>query len=526
MKIYKRMKKNIIQILTLTILGIFLYSCQDEHHHEEETLANENFHEDMIKLGKQLENPYSVSNMQKALNNLKKSNLQAKTSETEIAVIATHLYVKFKPKNEDELGVLKRDSTLVLYPYPLDFEIDEEGDFYRDPEVPEGQPTYQYCAIEVGKQLPDGVEHEILEELFIPDEEKDAEDLHAKNYGSNEIITNLVNESLRITGNLEEEDKEEKGKSSLHYRRSKWRPAGRITVTDDNLGRIGIAGLKVRARRWFTTHVGFTNGSGYFSCDGRFRGKARYKLDWERYHFALRKGGFSSAQKTGPKGRKKYWDWHITDGEHKYYATIFRAAYHYYYQNIQGLRRPPLNSAWRTQLRIGAFTQTKDDKLGTHSNVWRAFGISTPIKIYAYARESQQIYATTIHELVHASHWNIDRSVFNDTDTKVKESWARGVQWVLTRMKYPNYLGRERSTGDYTLVVSDMIDNDFITTAPRTNRGFYRDFNDQVSGYTIKQIEDALVGQKSWNDWRDKIISKHYNTTEENLTRLFEAYEE
>lgn len=303
MKDHKFIKKNILQILTLTLIGIFLYSCQNEHYHEEEILSNENFQEDMIKLGKQLENPYSVSNMQKALSNLKKSNLQAKTSETEIEVIATHLYIKFKPKDEDELGILKRDSTLVLYPYPLDFEIDEEGDFYRDPEVPDGQPTYQYCAIEIEKQLPDGVEAEIIEELFIPDE--DIEDLHGKNYGFNEIIENLVDESLRITGNLEEEDKEEKGKSNLYYRRSKWRPAGRITVEDDNLGKIGIAGLKVRARRWFTTHIGFTNGGGYFSCDGRFRGKARYKLDWERHHFALRKGGFSSAQKTGPRGKKR-----------------------------------------------------------------------------------------------------------------------------------------------------------------------------------------------------------------------------
>lgn len=119
----------------------------------------------------------------------------------------------------------------------------------------------------------------------------------------------------------------------------------------------------------------------------------------------------------------------------------------------------------------------------------------------------------------------MDRSVFNNTKTKVKESWARGVEWVLTRMKYPNYLGRARSTGDYTLVVSDMIDNDFNTSLPNNNQGYHRDARDQVSGYTIKQIEDALVGQKSWNDWRDKIISKHYNTTEGNLTRLFEAYE-
>jgi hypothetical protein len=89
---------------------------------------------------------------------------------------------------------------------------------------------------------------------------------------------------------------------------------------------------------------------------------------------------------------------------------------------------------------------------------------------------------------------------------------------------YPDYLGGQRSTGDYTLVVSDIIDDDFITTQPN-NKGYYNDSRDQVSGYTIKQIEDALKGQKTWNNWRDNIINKYTNLTENNLIRLFRAYE-
>jgi hypothetical protein len=105
----------------------------------------------------------------------------------------------------------------------------------------------------------------------------------------------------------------------------------------------------------------------------------------------------------------------------------------------------------------------------------------------------------------------MDRSDFNGTKTKVKESWARGVQWELSKTSYLNYLGRERSTGDYTLVVSDMIDDDFETPLPNTNQGYYRDPRDQVSGYTIKQIEDALKGQKTWNNWRDNMPTLRTN---------------
>lgn len=139
--------------------------------------------------------------MRRALANLKESSAnKGKSSVDEIDITTTHLYVKFKPKTEEELSILKRDSSLILYPYPLDYEIEENGDTYKDPDVPDGQPTYQYCAVKVDKKLPDGVENEILEELFIPDEDSDD-----KVGGKSKIYKNadaLVDEALRITNNL------------------------------------------------------------------------------------------------------------------------------------------------------------------------------------------------------------------------------------------------------------------------------------------------------------------------------------
>ncbi|MCD8445639.1 hypothetical protein [Tenacibaculum finnmarkense] len=511
------MKKHSLRFLTLTLIGTMLFSCQKEDEIIEQTPKSQYPMEGMMKLGEQLENPYSVENMRKALDNLKKSNVSAKTSEGEIEITTTHLYIKFKPKNEEELSILKRDSTLVLYTYPLDYEIEGNGDFYIDPEIPEGQPTYQYCAIKIDKKLPNGVENEILEELFIPDEDKDVENGASKKSISSGMIDTLVDEALLITGNLEEE---ENNLASKSWRRSKWRPSGKITMNDDNLGNIGIEGLKIRARRWFTTHRGFTNTRGEFSCDGRFRGKARYRLDWERHHFALRSGGFSSAEKRGPRGRKKSWNWHITSGKHKYYATIFRAAYHYYYKDIKGLRRPKLNSLWHSQLRIGAFTQDNGDTGGVHQNTNHFGGLVTGIKIYQYDKDSDDVYATTIHELTHSSHFEMNGSnvyEFNKTDIKVKESWARGVQWVLTRMVYPNYEGGSTSS-NYTQVVVDMIDSNYSSLAKNLNNGLW---NDNVTGYTIRQIEDALEEQENWGDWRDNINKKYKNETENHLDALF-----
>jgi hypothetical protein len=44
---------------------------------------------------------------------------------------------------------------------------------------------------------------------------------------------------------------------------------------------------------------------------------------------------------------------------------------------------------------------------------------------------------------------------------------------------------------------------------------------DQVSGYTIRQIEDALLGERQWQNWRLKIQNSYTNATENNLESLF-----
>ena len=49
---------------------------------------------------------------------------------------------------------------------------------------------------------------------------------------------------------------------------------------------------------------------------------------------------------------------------------------------------------------------------------------------------------------------------------------------------------------------------------------------DSISGYTVRQIEDALGGISSWEGWRDEIYFKYiYNPSREHLELLFDAYE-
>lgn len=470
-------------------------------------------------LGEKLDNPYSLRNMRKALNNLLPST-RAGVEETDIE--PTHLYVKFKPKNDEELSVLKSDSTLILYAYPLDYDIEQYGE-YHDPEVPEDQPTYQYASVTVDKVLPQGVDYEILEELFIPDEDKEDEEddteeivtRSGKTMGSF-FVDQLVDQALKITGNEEEEVIATRG-------RSKWRPAGRIMMQKDNGGGyFGFEGVKVRARRWFTTHTGITDANGYYSCDGRFKRPANYSFKWERYDFEIRNGAFKQPVADGPK-QKGDWNVYLTKslGKPYYYSIIFRAAYHYYYKNIQGLRRPPQNAVFKTQLKIRAHYKEDPDKNGQTAE-WRRFlGLGSAVHIFNPSHTPMEIYATTIHELAHTSHWNMGRFDFNRTDDKVKESWATGVQLVLTKMTYPAYKGKTKIMPKYTNVVMDLIDdqsNDGNVNGKNSKEG------DKVSGYTIRQIEDKLNGARSWNAWRDK-LKQINNSTKNGIDALFKVWE-
>lgn len=500
----------------LVVLVMVSFSCQQQalHIEDETPVLSEQDMVGMTKLGKQLENPYTVANMRKALENLRTSDSKWKTNAQEVEIFTSHLYLQFKPKNEEEEDILQYDSTLILYDYPLDFEIDEPEDFYHDPHIPLDQPTYKYAAVEVDQVLPDGVESEVLAELYIPvdDSDETSENTQAK-IADLDFAHALEDEALRITDNLEESDQKNK-ETTMQAGRRKWRPAGRIRVKDTSKNKyVGVEGAIVRARRWFTTRKGRVNAAGYFSCNGRFRRKANYSIVWERYDFKIRKSWLGGAKLDGPK-KKGDWNKDIDGGAQAHYATIFRASYHYYHKNIKGLRRPPQNGFFKTQVKIRAYLQEtgncgKNSSLGCFSTGWRALGAWNPIKIYSYGRPTKDTYATTIHELAHASHWKMDNKAFRNSSTIVAESWARGVQWELTRMIYSNY--KPYYFSDYTGVVEDMIDG---------ISGY-----DQVSGYTIRQLEDALRERETWDDWKTNIKNKYNNATENNLESLFNYWD-
>ena len=522
-----------MKILGIVLLiSLVIFSCKKENINQLDTknkISDDNIiNEQMTQLIRKLDNPYSVSNMKNALDSIQRSNKRFTTDELEI--VTTHLYLKFKPKNNNELEILKDDSSLILYSYPLDYDI-TLGTYYHDPSIPDSLPTYQYCSVPVDKKIPSGIEYELLDELFIPDENKDGINLN-KTKSNDDLVSRLVEESFRLTGNLDSNTLDRKVKAS------NWRPAGKIRFWDDvtNNWR-GVEGVIVKARNWFTTHQGIVDANGNYSCDGTFKGDANYSLDWERYDFALREAWLDGANINGPK-KKGNWDNDFTSGKNFFHAKVFLWAYRYYHLDIDGLKRPPKNAILKTQMHIRCYDE---NGVSNFKKERRFMGLGSAIKIYSketsldgsvtYAN-SERLLNVVSHELAHASHWELRKNKWNNnkTEDKLIESWAMGVAWKLTRKVYFNHnhyafmtfddmKNDEFGKNQYTPIIIDLLDN--------LNQGGCCSKTlpiDEISGYTIKNIEDVLKDCETLSDLKDQLKNKYQIINQSKLDYFFNQY--
>ena len=526
-----------------------LLSCQKDavsSWSEPSSTSSQIITDGMTVLGQQLENPYSVENMRKALGNLSPTT---RSGITDMDIQPTHYYVKFHPRTTEELDLLVQDSTIIWYDIPLDYEIEEYGSYYHDPSIPDSLPTFQYASIEVAKWpavSTIGVDYKILSELFIPDEDKDEEEgeeviTRSGTKWSEALTDALVEESLRMTGNEDEGELEPQTRG-----RSKWRPAGRITAYDNIVGgAIPLHYVRVRARRWFTTHIGYTNADGYYSCNGRFKRPANYSIAWETSRWDIRDGNIVQAYYNGPK-KTGNWDLYISANKSIRYATIHRALYRFYFGNTNGLKRPT-----NTRKEKIAYLHKKGDGInGDYNRQW-GMGVWSDIRIYGQGsngwREMSEIYSTTSHELGHAAHYTTNRKTFGKSKTNLIESWARCVQYILTNQEYkelgvfnklPDYPENNynfqvwyKGYSNYTPLFIDLID-DFNQRTHQGNNAIYPD--DEIHDMPVSVVQDIVFRSKSFSDVKrllldyaakNKQAAQLYNLTPETINRLFTVYE-
>jgi hypothetical protein len=565
------------------LLGVVLLSaitsCNNEPNLSETVSQSKN--EDWIKLGKKLENPYSIKNMRLALQNLKakKTSLTSREApiDADFDVEPNYLYVEFQPQTEAEEAVLKQDSSVVLFDYPLDYEFTDEVLDSRPALLANQFPNY-YSAIKIDSETASEAQYETLEQLYIPEEDPYFGSKLSENQKVSEkkeiFLDQLLDEAYKLTGNERQNTKTKTSSTAKWIFGTKWWPSGNITIYDEVAGmNKPVVGAQVLIRQWFTVRQGITDENGNFST-ASVRGSARYVLQWERYNYSIRNGSFFQAEtKSATEQKDEPWNLNITGGDDKYHALIHQAAHDYYYGHRFGLDSPPKNNhlysfGIQRQMKIAARESAPWGVPSSFSHLRNDlfYGLFAQIHIKAFGRPSDAVYGTTIHELTHAQHSVLDRSSYDNLvrdayfngatalenrNKRLLETWPTTVEIMMTLDRYktkfnnPKYSYRLTNLQDQTINYDnhytsggyDMID-DFNQRIIRDALGNIRYGSnglplqnltlpiDNVSGYTLKELQDALIGARLWGQWKDNIKNKYANPTEIYLDELFNNWQD
>lgn len=109
--------------------------------------------DDPIILGQQVPNPYTIQNMQQAYLLLYGSTQP---------VPVTHLYIRYKPANKDQLATLLDQPNLELQDYPMDYKVLQDGDYYQDPTLGTEDIGWFYSSVPANYTPVPGIQYEVI----------------------------------------------------------------------------------------------------------------------------------------------------------------------------------------------------------------------------------------------------------------------------------------------------------------------------------------------------------------------------
>lgn len=548
-------------------------SSQEEDFNSKSTTMQYNNPDSPMLLGRRLENPYTVANMQLAYEELKN---EGNVSLPLLSIATTHYYLCYKPSSIEDLNNLEEIRSLELFDFPLDYEIIRNGNYYRKPGLADSIPTWHYSTVSLGEW--EGVldslrmysiPYEVLDSLYLTISDIS---LRGINIEADDIYFLLEDKSLELTGN------QELSSHSSQSRSQRWVPSGRIMAYDNILqDYIPLENVKVIAHNWFWSSVAYTDSLGYFQCPNSTRNRVKYRIKWESNRWDIRDGNFGQACYNDNQKRDGSWELFIPLDNYKSirYTVIHRALNRMYYGNNLGISRP---DHFRKE-KI-SYYHTNGSNYGDYSH--QIFiGIGPDIRIYGMSsnqfRPLSRIYSTVSHELGHVSHFTNSFNKYINSTNFVLESWARCVQYALTYKEYedlnalylldpvigidspdnPNqsipmvepdchYNFQEwNSTGegeayDYSPLFIDLIDDYnqrlyYIYADTISNLNIQTIPNDDIHDIPISKIEDIVFQSTNIAQIKQILMSEVsllgrpyqilYNATNQTINNLFEVYE-
>lgn len=382
-------------------------------------VTNDSGHE-MIVLGNQLDDPYSLENMTKALQSL------YGTKADRVVLEPTDLYVRFLPENESQFEELE-EMGLVLLDHPVDYEIIREGDYYHDPSIDEEKITWQYAVVGKNFKFPSGIEYEILDDCYLSENDKSQTKADWIDW------TEVERESYKLTGNS--------NMLAAATKAGSGNPRGRITIYDEKLDSImGVKGVMVSCNSFVKFGNAYTDEEGKYEMSKNFTSDVRYRIVFKNrkgfaigFNLLLVPASVSSFGKNDPSGLDVHID---SNSERKLFcrSVVNNAGYDYYSDcNERGIQPPPANlRVWLFQalgsssspmLQQGTLIDNSliAEFLGEYSSLLKMFlpDITLGMKgKYSYP----DIYSCAVHEFAHAVHFMKTGSGF----------WERYIKFILT----------------------------------------------------------------------------------------------
>ena len=246
----------------------------------------------MIVLGEQLEDPYSVDNISRALQNLYPTRSERVIPEP------TDLYIRFLPADREQLDRLL-SLGLTLLDHPVDYRILREGDYYHDPAVPEGAITWQYAVVSADFPLPEGIRCEVLDECYIAENDPGSR-------ADGIDWTAVEREAYRLTGNgaLLADASRDGTAAAVHAE-------GDILLVDPAAGAdpVGVHGVMVVCNSFVKIGKGFTDEKGHYRLNRAFSTEMRYRIVFKNekgfatgFNFILIPASVSTLGTAGPEG--------------------------------------------------------------------------------------------------------------------------------------------------------------------------------------------------------------------------------
>lgn len=374
-----------------------------------------NLSHEKIVLGARLENPYKTENITKSLQEL------YPTKADRVEVVTTDLYVRFLPKDEEQMRMLE-EMGLKFTDHPLDYEIVEEGDWYHDPEVPDDMMTWQYAVVPHDFTFPD-VEYEIIDECHISENDASVRSDDGIDWEAVESYSYI------LTGN--------EGMLVSDTKAEKVYPSGRITIVDEDMegGSVeGVKGVRVSCNSFVKFAHAYTDEEGYYTMNKKFSAKLRYRLVFENekgfsigFNTILVPASVSTLGKTSPDGVNAEVN---SSSESKLFkrCVVNNAAYDYYERcSVEDLNLtlPPkdiriwlfhkLKSSCAVMAHHGAVLDMDlvSSFLGDFAPLIQIFLPDLTIGVEG-KNDYQSIYATVCRELAHACHFSqVDTDYWN-----------------------------------------------------------------------------------------------------------------